>query len=82
LIAVGIVSTTRGLDAAVASSAAAVLAAVPDVPIFIGGASIRSTAHVRRLGGDTWTGKNADQVVELVSRIAASPEGGRGRNVA
>ena len=82
LTAVGIVSTTRGLDAAVASSAEAVRATVPDVPIFIGGASIRSAAHVRRLGGDAWTGKSADQVLEVVRRIAASPGDGRGRNVA
>jgi excisionase family DNA binding protein len=82
LIAVGIVSTTRGLDAAVASSVAAVRAAVPEVPIFIGGGSIRSAAHVRRLGGDAWTGQSADQVLEVVRRIAASTGGGRGRNVA
>jgi excisionase family DNA binding protein len=75
LLAVGIVSTTRGHEDGVAASVRAVRAAVPDVPIFIGGASIRSEAHVRRLGGDVWTGRGSNAAVETVERLAGGDQG-------
>ena len=72
LLAVGIVSTTDGLDDEVAASTHAIRAAAPDVPIFLGGPSIRSAAHARRLGGDSWTGAGTNAAVETVERIAES----------
>jgi excisionase family DNA binding protein len=75
LLAVGIASTIGGLDAEVASSVRSVRAAVPDVPIFLGGASIVSETQVRRLGGDVWTGRGTSAAVETVERIATSREG-------
>jgi MerR family transcriptional regulator, light-induced transcriptional regulator len=74
LVAVGIVSTTRGLNAELASSVSAVNAAAPGVPVFMGGGAIRSSAHVLRLGGDVWTGSGANAAVDLVEQIAGSPE--------
>jgi methanogenic corrinoid protein MtbC1 len=82
LVAVGIASTTRGLDQEVASSVRAARAAAPDVPIFLGGASISSAGHARRLGGDTWTGSGDNAAVETVERIAGSPEVRRRPHVA
>ncbi len=72
LLAVGIVSTTPGLEAHVASSVRSVRAAVPDVTIFLGGPAIRSTAHALELGGDVWTGPGPDAAVETVESIAGS----------
>jgi excisionase family DNA binding protein len=82
LVAVGIVATKDGLDDELASSVASVRAAVPDVPIFLGGASILSAAHVRRLGGDEWTGSGPTAAVDTVERLVGSPEGGAQRSVA
>ena len=82
LVAVGIVSTTSGLDDEVAASVRAVRTVAPDVPIFLGGLSIRSTAHARRLGGDTWTGSGPNAAVETVERLAGSIEGRRHPRVA
>jgi excisionase family DNA binding protein len=82
LVAVGIVSTTRGLDDEVAASVRAVRTAAPDVPIFLGGLSIRSAAHARRLGGDMWTGSGPNAAVETVERIAGSIESRRPPRVA
>ncbi len=72
LIAVGIVSTTRGLDAKVAAAVAAVRAAAADTPILLGGAAIRSQAHAHRLGGDIWTDGEADAVVDAIDELAAT----------
>jgi MerR family transcriptional regulator, light-induced transcriptional regulator len=80
LLAVGIVSTTQGLEEEVAAAVKAVRVAAPGVPIFLGGPCIRSAAHVRRLGGDHWAGLGSDAAVETVERLAGSqgPDG-RGR---
>jgi hypothetical protein len=72
LLAVGIVSTTRGLEGEVASSVRSVRAAVPGVTIFLGGPGIRSEAHALELGGDVWTGLGPNAAVETVESIAAS----------
>jgi MerR family transcriptional regulator, light-induced transcriptional regulator len=72
LLAVGIVATASGLESEVAASVAAVRDVLPDVPIFLGGASITSDAQARRLGGDTWTGRGANAAVETVERLAGS----------
>ncbi len=72
LLAVGIVSTTRGLEAEVALSVRSVRAVAPGVVIFLGGPGVRSTAHARRLGGDTWTGIGHNAAVETVERIVGS----------
>ena len=72
LIAVGIVSTTSGLDANVAAAVAAVRAAAADTPILLGGAAIRSQAHAHRLGGDIWTDGEADAAVEAIDELAAT----------
>ena len=75
LLAVGIVATIAGLDDEVAASARSVRAAVPDPPIFLGGASIQSEAQARRLGGDSWTGLGSGAAAETVERLAKSREG-------
>jgi len=75
LLAVGIVSTTSGLDDEVAASVRAVRTAAPEVPIILGGLAIRSAAHARRLGGDLWSGAGPDTAVEVVEGIAGSIEG-------
>ncbi len=72
LLAVGIVSTTHGLETEVASSVNAVRAVAPDVAIFLGGPGVHSAAHARRLGGDIWTGRGENAAVETVERIAGS----------
>jgi len=72
LIAVGIVSTTRGLDAKVATAVGAVRAAVPDTSIILGGAAIRSHAHAHRLGGDIWTDGDADIALDAIEELAAA----------
>ena len=72
LVAVGIVSTTSGLDANVAAAVAAVRAAAPDTPILLGGAAIRSQAHAHKLGGDIWTDGEADAAVDAIEELAAT----------
>lgn len=75
LLAVGIVSTTRGLETEVAASVRSVRAVVPDVTIFLGGGAIRSEAHALELGGDVWTGLRPNAAVETVENIAGSIPG-------
>ena len=72
LIAVGIVSTTSGLDAKVAAAVAAVRAVVPDTPILLGGAAIRSQTHAHKLGGDIWTDGDADAAVDAIDELATT----------
>jgi excisionase family DNA binding protein len=82
LLAVGIVSTVSGHDEEVARCASSVRAAVPDIPIFIGGGAVSSEAHARAMGADMWTGSESNAAVETVERIAGSAEGEGGRSVA
>jgi excisionase family DNA binding protein len=80
LLAVGLCSTTSGLDAAVRKSVRAVRASVPGVPIFVGGAAMKTEAQAISLGADMWTGSNAQEVLDavecLVSNGAASDRPG------
>jgi excisionase family DNA binding protein len=71
LVAVGIASTTSGLDAEVTQSVEALRATAPDTMIFLGGNAIRSVAHARALGADIWTGRNGSNVIEAVEERAA-----------
>lgn len=82
LLAVGIVSTTDGLDDEVTASTRAIRAAAPEVPIFLGGPCIRSAAHAHRLGGDIWTGPGSNAAVDTVERIAGSSGSGKPPRVA
>jgi MerR family transcriptional regulator, light-induced transcriptional regulator len=82
LLAVGIVSTVDGLDGEVALSAASVHAAVPGIPVFIGGGAVPSEARARAMGGDLWTGPGPNAAVETVERIADTTEGRARRSVA
>jgi hypothetical protein len=59
-----------------------VRAAVPDVPIFLGGATITSDAQARRLGADIWTGSGTNAAVETVEGLAGPPAGRAQRRVA
>lgn len=70
LVAVGIASTTSGLDAEVTQSVEALRATVPGTMIFVGGNAIRSVAHARALGADIWTGRNGSNVIEAVEERA------------
>jgi len=74
LLAVGIVSTVSGCDSEVALSASSVRAAVPGIPVFIGGGAVSSESHAHGMGADVWTGPGADAAVETVERIAGSTE--------
>jgi MerR family transcriptional regulator, light-induced transcriptional regulator len=82
LLAVGIVSTVSGHDDEVTLSANSVRAAVPGVPIFIGGGALSSEAHAHAMGADMWTGAGPSAAVETVERIAGSAESGVRRSVA
>jgi MerR family transcriptional regulator, light-induced transcriptional regulator len=82
LLAVGIVSTVDGHDTEVTLSVNSVRAAVPGIPIFVGGGAISSEAHARAVGADMWTGPGSNAAVEAVERIAGSAEGGARRSVA
>jgi hypothetical protein len=55
---------------------------VPDVPIFLGGATIMSDAQARRIGADTWTGSGTNAAVETVERLTGPPVGRAQRRVA
>jgi MerR family transcriptional regulator, light-induced transcriptional regulator len=72
LIAVGIVSTTSGLDAKVAAAVAAVRAVVPNTAILLGGAAIRSQAHAHKLGGDIWSNGDANAAVDAIDELATT----------
>jgi excisionase family DNA binding protein len=74
LLAVGIVSTVSGHDSEVALSASSVRAAVPGIPVFIGGGAVSSETHARAMGADVWTGPGSNAAVETVERIAGSTE--------
>jgi excisionase family DNA binding protein len=74
LLAVGIVSTVSGHDSEVALSASSVRAAVPGIPVFIGGGAVSSETHARAMGADAWTGPGSNAAVETVERIAGSTE--------
>jgi MerR family transcriptional regulator, light-induced transcriptional regulator len=82
LLAVGIVSTVSGHDAEVALSASSVRAAVPGIPIFIGGGAVSSESQARAMGADMWSGAGPNAAVETVERLAATTEGGARRSVA
>ncbi len=70
LVAVGIASTTSGLDAEVTQSVEALRATAPGTTILLGGNAIRSGAHARKLGADIWTGRNGSSVIEAVEERA------------
>jgi len=82
LLAVGIVSTVSGHDNEVALTARSVRAAVPGIPIFMGGGAISSESDARALGADLWTGFGPNAAVEAVERLAGSAVGGARRSVA
>jgi MerR family transcriptional regulator, light-induced transcriptional regulator len=82
LLAVGVVSTVSGYEEELALSANSVRAAVPGIPIFMGGGAISSEAHARAVGADMWTGAGPDAAAVTVERIAASPDRGTDRSVA
>jgi excisionase family DNA binding protein len=81
LLAVGIVSTVSGHDGEVALSAGSVRAAVPGIPVFIGGGAVTSEAHARAMGADMWTGPGSNAAAETVERIVGSAEVGAQRGV-
>jgi excisionase family DNA binding protein len=74
LLAVGIVSTVSGHDNEVALSAASVRAAVPGIPVFIGGGAVLSEARARAMGADVWSGPGPNAAAETVERIVGSTD--------
>jgi excisionase family DNA binding protein len=70
LVAVGIASTTSGLDAEISTSLESLRSTVPGTTTFLGGNAIRSAGHARILGADIWTGRNGWNVVEAVEGLA------------
>ncbi len=71
LVAVGIASTTIGLDAEVRQALKEVRATGRGTTTFLGGSAIRSAEHARTLGADIWTGRNGWKVVETVESLVA-----------
>ena len=72
LVAVGIASTTMGLDAEVRQSLKELRAAGCGATTLLGGSAIRSAAHARTLGADIWTGRNGCTVVETAESLVDS----------
>ncbi len=69
LVAVGIASTTVGLDAEVSRSFEELRAIGRSTTTLLGGSAIRSAAHARALGADIWTGWNGWNVVEAAEAL-------------
>jgi excisionase family DNA binding protein len=69
LKAVGIVSSTSGLDGEIKAAVAALRRDVPGVPILLGGGGIRDERHAKRLGVDIYTGTGITAAVEAVDQI-------------
>lgn len=65
LVAVGVSATIPDQDESIAESVHAVQDAV-DVPVFVGGAAVRSEEHASRLGADGWA-VDAHALIALVS---------------
>ena len=76
LVAVGIVCTTAGSPQAARRAITALRQALPQVPVFVGGAAITGAAHARRLGADVCTGTRADEVVRSVEAIVSPKTAG------
>ena len=76
LVAVGIASTTIGLDAEVRRSLEELRATRQGATTLLGGGAIRSAAHAKELGADIWTGRNGWNVVETVESLVTG-----GRNI-
>jgi MerR family transcriptional regulator, light-induced transcriptional regulator len=72
LVAVGIAVTTPGLNAAMDECIAAVHAARPEVPVFVGGAAVTSERQAKRLGADEWSGLGARAAVDTVERLVSA----------
>jgi excisionase family DNA binding protein len=69
LVAVGIASTTLGLDAEVRLAIEKLRTTSRGAPTLLGGSAIRSGAHARKLGADIWTGRYGWKVVETVESL-------------
>ncbi len=69
LVAVGIASTTLGLDAEVRLAIEKLRTTSRGATTLLGGSAIRSAAHARTLGADIWTGRNGWKVVETVESL-------------
>lgn len=70
LVAVCISTTRFNADQAIRRSLEAVRRAVPDIPVFIGGASIIDAAHAADLGADGWA-EDGPGAVDLILRVLA-----------
>jgi excisionase family DNA binding protein len=70
LVAVCISTTRMNADREVRHSIAAIRRAVPDVPIFVGGASTADADHATRLGADGWAKDGAGAVDLMLSVVA------------
>lgn len=69
VVAVGIASTTSGLDAQIRRSIESVRKASPRATIIVGGNGTRDAGHARRLGADLWTGRDGTNVVHAVEGL-------------
>jgi excisionase family DNA binding protein len=70
LVAVGISLTTPGLDEAARGAVDAVRAALPEVPVLLGGAAIRGRDHADDLGADHYA-SDACGVIELLEDLTS-----------
>ncbi len=65
LVAVGVSATTPDQDENIAESLRTLRKAV-DVPVFVGGAAVRSEEHAQELGADGWA-HNAEALIALIA---------------
>ncbi len=72
LVAVCIGVTGPGFDDVVAETVRAVHAALPDVPVLLGGAAIGDEDEAHRLGADGWSGPDAAAAVATVEELRQS----------
>lgn len=69
LVAVCVSTTRLNADRAVRRSIEAIRRAGPDVPVFVGGASITDADHATRLGADGWAADGAGAIDLVLSVV-------------
>lgn len=74
LVAVGISVGSEVTEPAARQAVAEVRAAVPAVPVLVGGPAVPDLGTARRLGGDGW-GASADDVDTLLATLRTGPRG-------
>ena len=69
VVAVCVGVTVEASIPAARDTIAAVKSSCPDIPVYLGGAAIRSDEHVQVLGADHWAG-NIESLIESLNQHA------------